>query len=415
MTRPLVTIAIPTYNNAEYLRTAIGAALRQTYENIEVIVVDDRSTDGSLEIARSYSDSRLRIVENERNLGLVGNHNKVLEEARGTYLKVLHADDVIVPEAVAEQVAALEEQPTAVLATSKRAIIDDRGKRLLGRGAPWPKGVRRGAEVLAEIARSGRNLLGEPSAALFRVDAARRAGGYNAEWTYCFDVEFASRMLLQGDLYFDNRELASFRVTPGQQSAQLAESQKDEHLRFLRHLQSDFGLGITEAELAAASRTVSRDVMLRRLLYGVLSMPATYRERIAYLIVGGWNTLFSYIVFATLWAFFGKTWPYWVVLAIATAAGTVNGFICQRTFVFRSTGKILSEFGRFSMVYAVIGALNILVFPALVNRLSINPYVSQALFTAFVVVVGYIANKYFSFREPISADHAEGDAGAAGE
>lgn len=398
--RPLVTIGVPAYNSAAHIRQALSSALAQRYEPLEIVVVDDASTDDTVDIVRRFEDPRLSVVVNKSNLGLAGNHNRVIELARGEFVKILHADDLLAPDAIERQAAVLANNPRVSLVTSKRAIVDADGKRIMGRGARWEEGVRGGSAVMHEIVRSGRNLLGEPSAQLFRRSAALAAGSYSVEWPYVVDLEFCVRLLARGDLYYIPAELASFRVTPGQQSARLASVQAEDVERLLRAVQREHAPEIGAAEVERGIRTARRDARMRRMLYSVLSVPAGHRERIAYLFAGGWNTAFSYGVFALLWLLFGKVWPYWLVLAATTVVGALNAFVVQRQVVFRSQGRVVGELGRFSLVYTIVGALNIVAFPALVKGLRLNPYLSQAAFTVFVIVVGYVANKYFSFRDP---------------
>ena len=94
---PLVSICIPTYNRAEMVRDAIRSALSQTYPVLEVVVVDNASTDGTGEVVASIADPRLRFVRNEQNLGLFGNFNRCIGLARGSLIHILHSDDTIPP------------------------------------------------------------------------------------------------------------------------------------------------------------------------------------------------------------------------------------------------------------------------------------------------------------------------------
>jgi len=94
---PLVSICIPTYNRAGMIRTAIESALAQTYGNIEVIVVDNASTDSTEEVVKGIHDGRLQYHRNPVNLGLFGNFNRCIELAHGEYIHILHSDDSIDP------------------------------------------------------------------------------------------------------------------------------------------------------------------------------------------------------------------------------------------------------------------------------------------------------------------------------
>ena len=92
----LVTIAIPTYNRADsYLRDALESALSQTYPNIEIIVSDNCSTDGTGELVKNYSDKRLKYIRHANNIGAINNFNFGVREAKGQYFLMLHDDDMI--------------------------------------------------------------------------------------------------------------------------------------------------------------------------------------------------------------------------------------------------------------------------------------------------------------------------------
>jgi len=94
---PLVSICIPTYNRAGMVGDAIRSALAQTYPAVEVIVVDNASTDNTTEVLASLNDPRLRFERNEKNLGLFGNFNRCIALARGSLVHILHSDDTIPP------------------------------------------------------------------------------------------------------------------------------------------------------------------------------------------------------------------------------------------------------------------------------------------------------------------------------
>ncbi len=96
MDKPLVSICIPNYNNGKYLDACIQSALAQTYQNTDVILVDDCSIDNSLEIAKKY-EGKIRVVQNSTNLGQPKNTNKCVQNSTGKYLVILHSDDFLLP------------------------------------------------------------------------------------------------------------------------------------------------------------------------------------------------------------------------------------------------------------------------------------------------------------------------------
>lgn len=97
---PLVSILIPTYNREALIGEAIESALNQTYQNIELIIVDNASTDKTIQVIESYQkkDQRIKLFQNEKNLGPVLNWERCLENALGEYSKILWSDDLIAPE-----------------------------------------------------------------------------------------------------------------------------------------------------------------------------------------------------------------------------------------------------------------------------------------------------------------------------
>jgi len=94
LSSPLVSVLMPAYNVEEYIGEAIQSVLRQTLTDWELVIVDDGSTDGTLDVVRSFSDPRIRLIQHERNLGVAAARNRLLLEAKGDYATWLDADDM---------------------------------------------------------------------------------------------------------------------------------------------------------------------------------------------------------------------------------------------------------------------------------------------------------------------------------
>lgn len=108
--QPLVTIGIPTYNRADgYLRQCLESALSQSYQNLEVIVSDNASSDGTSELLASYDDPRLRYIRHSENIGANNNFNHCVQEATGEYFMLLHDDDFLDSDFVSACVEALNQ------------------------------------------------------------------------------------------------------------------------------------------------------------------------------------------------------------------------------------------------------------------------------------------------------------------
>ncbi len=126
---PRLSIGLPVYNGERFLAEALDSLLGQTYRDFELIVSDNASTDGTADICLRYAeqDSRIRYVRQSRNIGLMANHDFVVQEARGELFKCTAYDDLYGRDLLARCVEALDRDPDAVLAHSWSAMIDESG------------------------------------------------------------------------------------------------------------------------------------------------------------------------------------------------------------------------------------------------------------------------------------------------
>lgn len=128
--RPRLSIGLPVYNGEEYLAESLDALLGQSYEDFELVVSDNASTDGTEDICRRYAakDSRIRYLRLPRNIGAAPNHNHVFAECRGELFKWASHDDLYARDLLLRCVEALDERPDVILAHSGQAVIDGDGR-----------------------------------------------------------------------------------------------------------------------------------------------------------------------------------------------------------------------------------------------------------------------------------------------
>lgn len=108
---PKVSVVLPVYNAALYVKEAVQSVLNQTFQNFELLIYNDGSTDNSLEILQQFEDSRIRIVNYEKNIGLIQLLNNAFSEAKGEYIARMDADDVCLPDRFEKQVGFLDQHP----------------------------------------------------------------------------------------------------------------------------------------------------------------------------------------------------------------------------------------------------------------------------------------------------------------
>jgi glycosyltransferase involved in cell wall biosynthesis len=115
---PKISVVMPVYNGKEYLALAVESILRQTFADFEFIIINDGSTDNSADIAASYEDPRIKLLHNDKNLGLIPSFNRGLENSRGEYIARMDADDIAFPDRFKKQVAFLDDHPDIALCGS---------------------------------------------------------------------------------------------------------------------------------------------------------------------------------------------------------------------------------------------------------------------------------------------------------
>ncbi len=237
---PKVSISIPLYNCASHIRETIDSVLSQTFDDFELVILDDQSTDDSYHIAKSYDDPRIRVIRNIERYGFFNNWNACLEFMTGTYCKLLPHDDPLEPTCLEEQVRVLDAHPEVELVHCARKIIDPAGNILTTRKQREPEGIKESDASLRRIVRSGTNPIGEPASVMFRKETMKRIGGFSDADMYSIDIEYWTRLLAEGQRYYIDKVLCSFRVWPNSASVQLFGSQARSMRTFFKKLQSKY-------------------------------------------------------------------------------------------------------------------------------------------------------------------------------
>jgi glycosyltransferase involved in cell wall biosynthesis len=230
--RPLVSVLIPAYNVECYLAAALDSALAQTYENVEIVVVNDGSTDRTADVVAPYRD-RIVYVEQE-NRGLAGARNSAIRAASGSVFALLDADDLWMPERLSRIVPILAARPEIGMVTSDAYIIEETvttQKRCYGDRRRYPFPAHED-EQLNEIAR--RNFLF--ISVVFRRALVEQCGSFDETMRRAEDYDLWTRFLLSGSrAAFVPDPLGYYRLRADSLSA--SKEQWGAHLSVLeRHL-----------------------------------------------------------------------------------------------------------------------------------------------------------------------------------
>jgi glycosyltransferase involved in cell wall biosynthesis len=218
----LVSAVIPAYNASKYIAESVRSVLAQTYSELELIVIDDGSTDDTAEVARAaFGDDPRAQLHSFENVGLPGARTRGLALAKGEFLAQLDADDHWLPEKVAKQVAALEDEPTTVCVGCLMRYIGEDGHLLRG---PWgaipttgedPRDPRSQALI-----RDALLLPFPPSAIVYRTEILREVGGWDASLRiYGEDFDLLARIAQRGSIGIVPEPLAEYRLHLGSMTA----------------------------------------------------------------------------------------------------------------------------------------------------------------------------------------------------
>ena len=220
---PTISVCIPTYNHAHFLKDSVESVLSQTFADFELIIVDNCSTDATRELVARYvaADPRVSYFCNEINVGPRENLNRCLEHASGEYVKILCADDLLEPTCLEESLRALEEGQNSVLAASARLLVDEQLRPLRVAGYSDRNALVAGRDMIGYSLFNG-NYIGEPSAVLFRRDAAER--GFDTSYSLLIDLEMWLHLLEKGNLAYIGTPLCRFRYHGAQETNRVISS-----------------------------------------------------------------------------------------------------------------------------------------------------------------------------------------------
>lgn len=195
-----ISVVLPVYNGAKYLAESIESVINQTYTNWELIIVNDCSTDESLDIALNYAtrDSRIKVFTNKENLKLPNSLNVGFEKAEGVYYTWTSDDNKYKPDAFRVMVECLEKNPDAVMVYADYICMDSAGKTMRMVRLPSPEYM------------FTRNIIG--ACFLYTADVAKKVGKYDAELFLAEDYDFWIRLYMVGKILHIDNDLYFYRI-----------------------------------------------------------------------------------------------------------------------------------------------------------------------------------------------------------
>ena len=267
---PKVSIVIPVHNGMPYIMEALRSALEQDYENLEVLVVDNASQDGTTQWLKSQKDPRLSVIYRDELQPSTQNWTQAIQLATGTYTKLLCADDLLDPDITRTQAQLFEMNPGSVIAASRRRIIDSNGiVRKKQHGLNGFRELESGESALKKCLIAGTNLLGEPGSVMFRSELVKDVMPWPSEWPYLTDLAIYADVMRFGPVACNFKVQSSFRVSAHSWSASLLGQQSAQFSQWKRHELDRGFVSLSpweegHARLNLKARTIGRRIYFAR-------------------------------------------------------------------------------------------------------------------------------------------------------
>lgn len=215
---PKISVIMPVYNTAKYLNEAINSILNQSFTDFEFIIIDDCSTDGSLEIIKSYKDERIILIQNEINKGYVFGLNYAISIAKGKYIARMDSDDISIHKRLKTQWDILESDKEMILCGSNIQIVNSSNV------VKFPETHK---EIKKELLLN--NIIAHPSVMIKKASLFFRAEPYVAKFMPAEDYELWTCLIFQGKFYNIQTPLLEYRKHENQISNSKSRIQ---HLNF---------------------------------------------------------------------------------------------------------------------------------------------------------------------------------------
>lgn len=227
--KELVSVCVPTFNGSEFLKESIESILNQTYRNLDILVIDDKSSDETCDIVKSYMDhdERIRLIKNRENIGLVRNWNKCIQQSNGEWIKFHFQDDMMNPNTIEKMMLMASDKKMNLILTDREYIFEKGvDRKYLSSLSKLSDQFKEDTIVtpiqifkLIEEKSIEHNFLGEPILGLFHSDLIGRLGDFDEGLYQIVDFEFWLRIMCNEEVGFIPEKLHQFRIHKQSQGA----------------------------------------------------------------------------------------------------------------------------------------------------------------------------------------------------
>jgi len=220
---PLVSICIPTYNRPGYLELALNSALKQTYNNFEIIITDNSDNNKTSDLIKKYKNKKIRYYKNPKNIGSFKNLQTALLLTKGKYVKFLLDDDLLEKNCVEKMMGKMERYPNVGIVMAPLKIVDKNNQPIIPRFYIFKK-MRYLYKYLNKNTLIDKKIVLKdfltriypccvPTGIMFRKKYIDEVGGFDKNFEYIVDVEICMRIATKYDFYYIDEFLSSWRYT----------------------------------------------------------------------------------------------------------------------------------------------------------------------------------------------------------
>jgi len=199
--KPYVTVFMAVFNGEKYIKDAIESVLNQNFTDFELLIVNDGSTDGTLNLIAEFKDPRIRLLHNDGNKGLTFTRNHGLAEAKGKYFAILDSDDIAMPNRLKTQVDFMNANPKIAICGGQAKFIDGADKEITGYKVPVGDNLSHQLSLYNVFINS---------TLMMKTDAIREVGGYR-EVAPAEDYDLSFRIALKNQVANLNDKLVAYR------------------------------------------------------------------------------------------------------------------------------------------------------------------------------------------------------------
>ncbi len=269
MSQPTVSVCIPTYNGEKHIKETIESVLEQSFTDYELLIIDDASADQTPQIIRSFSDTRIKFLENDTNLGMANNWNRCLENAKGKYLQILCQDDCLAKSCLQKKTEAFACDKEISLVFSSSYVMNANGKNLLERQAFRSHKLLDG-KVMAHKSFTRRNIFGEPSNVMFKREVSQKVGLFDPRLCYSLDWDYWIRLSLAGRVYYLHDFLMFFRISNVSATSNLMKTKSkliQDDRQFIKNCQENKKMKISSGDVLRHKMNIYLRAVARELLF----------------------------------------------------------------------------------------------------------------------------------------------------